>query len=345
MPTNSPSYADEAVPAQRTAASTATRIGAVADHGGLVGGVLLLEQLPARGRDHAGRLALALQDVAGRHGDRDFRARGEDRHRRLAALGGQQLVGALGRQVLRSRVAHAGDLLARQGHHRRRGLALQGDLPAFGGLDRVGRAEDQQVGDGAQRGQVLDRLVGRAVLAQADGVVGHHVDDPGLHQRAQADGRAAVVGEGQEGARIGDDAAVQGHAVHGRGHAELAHAVVDVTAGVVGRVERLHALDEGVVRAGQVGRAADHVGDRRDQLVQGRAGVDAGGVARLGLGGFGDVGVQRLEGVGRQFALHGAGEVVGLVARPSRSRPRPCGPWRRGGRCSCARPWRCRPAR
>ena len=30
------------------------------------------------------------------------------------------------------------------------------------------------------------------------------MDDPGLHQRAQTDGRAAVVGEGQEGARRTD---------------------------------------------------------------------------------------------------------------------------------------------
>jgi hypothetical protein len=37
-----------------------------------------------------------------------------------------------------------------------------------------------------------------------------------------------VVAEGEEGAAVGDEAAVQGHAVHDGGHAELAHAVVDV---------------------------------------------------------------------------------------------------------------------
>jgi hypothetical protein len=47
-------------------------------------------------------------------------------------------------------------------------------------------------------------LVGRAVFAQTDGVVGEHMDDALLHQRGHADGVAAVVAEGQEGAAIGD---------------------------------------------------------------------------------------------------------------------------------------------
>ena len=40
----------------------------------------------------------------------------------------------------------------------------------------------------------------------------------------------AVVAEGEEGAAVRDEAAVQGDAVHDRRHAELAHAVVDVAA-------------------------------------------------------------------------------------------------------------------
>ena len=41
-------------------------------------------------------------------------------------------------------------------------------------------------GHGAQAGQVLDRLVGRPVLAEADGVMRQHVDHPLAHQRAPA---------------------------------------------------------------------------------------------------------------------------------------------------------------
>jgi hypothetical protein len=77
---------------------------------------------------------------------------------------------------------------------------------------------------------VLDGLVRGAVFAQADGVVREHMDHALLHQRGHADGVAAVVAEGQEGAAVGDEAAVQRHAVHDGGHAEFAHAVVDVAA-------------------------------------------------------------------------------------------------------------------
>ena len=71
-------------------------------------------------------------------------------------------------------------VLAGQRQDRRASVLLQRDLPAFGRLDRVGRAEDQQVGDGAQGGQMLDRLVGRAVFAEADGIMGHDVDRRGM---------------------------------------------------------------------------------------------------------------------------------------------------------------------
>ena len=68
-------------------------------------------------------------------------------------------------------------------------------------------------------GEMLDRLMGRAVLAEADGVVRHHMDDADAHQRRQPDRRAAVIGEGQEGAAIGNEAAMQRDAVHRRRHA------------------------------------------------------------------------------------------------------------------------------
>ena len=53
--------------------------------------------------------------------------------------------------------------------------------------------------------ELLDRLVGRAVLAHADGVVGEDVDDRDLHDRGQPDGRAAVVAEDQEARAVGPD--------------------------------------------------------------------------------------------------------------------------------------------
>jgi hypothetical protein len=211
-------------------------------------------------------------------------------------------------------------------------FGVERQLPAFGGFHGVGRAEDHEVGNGAQGGQVLDRLVGRAVLAQADGIVGADVDHPDAHQGGQPDRRAAVVGEDQEGAAVGDHPAVQGQAVHRRRHAELAHAIVHIAPGIVGGVEDGGVLDEGVVRAGQVGRAADQFGNVGEDFLQRRARVLAGGGGRLGLLGLGDPGVQPLEGVLRQLAGDGALEDLGAWGEAARRVPRPCGPCRPCGR-------------
>ena len=72
-----------------------------------------------------------------------------------------------------------------------------------------GRAHHVEIGDGAERGQMLDRLMRRAVLAEADRVVRHDIDHALLHQRREADRRAAIIGEHEEGAAIGHDAAMQ----------------------------------------------------------------------------------------------------------------------------------------
>jgi hypothetical protein len=103
---------------------------------------------------------------------------------------------------------------------------------------------------------VLDRLVCGAVLAEADAVVREHVHDAQLHQGRHADGVAAVVGEGQEGAAVGDEPAVQRHAVHDRGHAELAHAVVDMPAAGLPRTHGAAVAEVRQVRSGEVGTAA-----------------------------------------------------------------------------------------
>ncbi len=97
---------------------------------------------------------------------------------------------------------------------------------------------------------------------------------------------------------------MQGHAVHGRSHAMLAHAVVHVAPGVVRRVEHAHALDQGIVRPGEVGRAAEHLRIGGDQGGQGRAGMHAGGVRGLVRDHPGDVGLQGLARAGGDLAAH-----------------------------------------
>ena len=200
----------------------------------------------------------AASSVARRGGDGDLGARGEQRHLRRT-LGRQQLVGAGGATVFR-RVAGAqlGQVLPGQREHARRGAGFERELPALHRLDGIAGPEHQQVGDRPQRREMLDRLVGRAVLAEADRIVGEHMDHPQAHQRGEPDRRPHIVGEHQEGAGIGNDPAVQRHSVHRRGHAVLADAVMDEAAAGVRRGERRHALRPGVVGAGEVGGPADH---------------------------------------------------------------------------------------
>ena len=98
--------------------------------------------------------------------------------------------------------------------------------PGDRGLVGVGGPHDVEAGDRAQRGQVLDRLVGRAVLAEADRVVGPDVDDRQLHQRREPHRAAHVVAEDEERAAEHPRAAVQRDAVHDRAHGVLADAEV-----------------------------------------------------------------------------------------------------------------------
>jgi hypothetical protein len=85
-----------------------------------------------------------------------------------------------------------------RGRARRVVLHLHRQPPRLGDLVGVARADHDDPGHRPQRGQVLDRLVGRPVLAHADRVVREDVDRRDLHDRGQAQRRAPVVGEDQE---------------------------------------------------------------------------------------------------------------------------------------------------
>ena len=140
-----------------------------------------------------------------------------------------------------------------------RSVFSQDRRPARGGLVGVGRPDDVETGDRPQRREVLDRLVGGAVLAQADRVVGPHVGDGQAHQGGQPHGGPHVVGERQERAAEDARAAVDGDAVHDRAHGVLADAEVQHPPGegvpgehlgraVLGQ-ERRRVVDRGVVRS------------------------------------------------------------------------------------------------
>ena len=157
--------------------------------------------------------------------------------------------------------------------------------PHHGGLGRVAGADDREVRDGAQGGQLLDRLVGRAVLAEGDGVVRPDEDRRDVHQRRESHRRAHVVAEDQERSAERPGRAVQHDAVDDRAHrvladAEVQHAPVRVAGPLVSGPllgdERLRALDRREVRFGEVGRAAPQLGELRGERVDDGAGCGAG---------------------------------------------------------------------
>ena len=59
-------------------------------------------------------------------------------------------------------------------------------------------------------GEMLDRLVRRAVLAEADRIMGEDMDHPHPHQRREPQRGPGVIGEDEEARARGDEAAVHG---------------------------------------------------------------------------------------------------------------------------------------
>ena len=149
--------------------------------------------------------------------------------------------------------------------------------------------------------------MGGAVLAQAYAVVGEHEDGGRLHQGRQADGRAHIVREDQEGGAEGDQPAVQGEAVHYGGHAVLADAEVQ---GALRFLEEIR-----LVGRAQVGRAAGEAGQRVRYQIDHLAGGLAGGHGLLEESGggieqpLGDLAAQH--GLGQLgFFGHGGGVIL-----------------------------------
>src|SRR5690606_28341596 len=150
--------------------------------------------------------------------------------------------------------------------------------------------------------------------AHAHRVVAPH--EHGLRARhgGQAHGGPHVVGEHEEGAADGQHAAVQRHAVHGRGHGVLPDAEVDLAAaGVRGALDAV-GVEGGAGVAGEVGSPGDQArhgvgerrqagpaglagGDRRTDLPGGQLDLDPGhgAAAEAGVPVGTDVGGQRVE--------------------------------------------------
>ncbi|KAI3491949.1 hypothetical protein L1887_43658 [Cichorium endivia] len=152
-------------------------------------------------------------------------------------------------------------------------LALEGDEVGARDLVSVGGTPEHEVGDGAKRDGGLDGLVGGAVLAEADRVVGGDPDDAVVRERRETHGADGVRDKVEEGAGGGDVHAVGGETVHDGAHGVLTDTVSDVLARVVaelgaGVLEVDGVAPSGEVGAGQVGGAAEELGDGVGELAE-----------------------------------------------------------------------------
>ena len=199
-----------------------------------------------------------------------------------------------------------------------RGCRLHRHPPGLGDLVRVAGPDHVEAGHRPQRGELLDRLVGRPVLAEPDRVVGEDVDHRQLHQRREPDRRAA------RSRRRRGRSTTTGAASRARGRwrwprsrargsrSAMLRPARDLGLEVVSRAVEAEA-DRG--RVGQVGRAAEHPGDpggdRVLDLVRGLAGREPLLVRR------------RSAGMSRSQPSGSSRRCIGSIWR---SRGRPCSP-------------------
>src|SRR5205085_7687489 len=168
--------------------------------------VLMLEDFPRRHRDDARLHALGDELFISLDTQTDFRARADQDDIGLAAIAAicQHISAALhafGTGVLRA--VERRHRLAAEHKHGRFVLQLHDHAPRFSHLVAVAGAQNDEAGDRAHRGQLLDGLVRRAVFADTDGVVREDVYGWNLHDRAEAYAAARVVGEDHEARTVG----------------------------------------------------------------------------------------------------------------------------------------------
>src|SRR5699024_5841759 len=112
-----------------------------------------------------------------------------------------------------------------------------------------------QIGDKAQAGGMLYRLVCGPVFAQPNGIMGENMYYPLAHQCCHPQGIEWIIGTSQKGATKRNIAAMQGNAVHDGSHAKLAYPIIDVAPKLHPVLLATHWFGPwpvGKVRAGQV---------------------------------------------------------------------------------------------
>lgn len=251
---------------------------------------LAVKDLEARHRDDTCLDAVVVGEVlGGLDTDRHLRTSREERDvRTLNFL--EDITTQRG--LLDGRALELGKVLARESENAGAVLVGEGNLVRCARLVTVGRAPDHAVRKSTEVRESLNRLVGGAVLTQADRVVGGNPDDADTRQRGETNRAGTVRDEVEEGTTVGEDGAIRGQTVHDGAHTVLADTEANVAARVVtetvgGGLEVHGTLPPRQVGAREISRPTKQLGDDGLNLAEdglgelaGRNGGIGGGVDR-----------------------------------------------------------------
>lgn len=274
--------------------------------------VLEVESLEAGHGDNTGLdVLLLLKVLGGVDGNRDLgtgRNQGD-----VGTLNLVQDVTTLG-GLLDGGALELGKVLARESDDARSVLGSQADVISTAGLVTVGRSPDHGVGESTEVSESLNRLVGRTVLTETDGVVGGNPDGSDAGESRQTNGSGSVRNEVQEGTGVGKDGTVGSETVEDSTHTVLTDTVSDVSTGVVTKTSGLglevdSLLPSGQVGASQIGGTTEELGNDTLDLAEDSLGQLSGGNGGVG----GSVDGEALLPALRKLAAQSAEEVGVLL--------------------------------
>jgi hypothetical protein len=154
--------------------------------------------------------------------------------------------------------ANRGKILS--GQHHCGGVIGNGDQFAirFGHFIRVAWTNDLHARDGPASGEMLDRLMRRAIFAQPDRVVRENVQHRLVHDAGQTHRRAHVIREDEERSAVWPQSG-QRQSIADRRHRMFANAKMKIASavGIGTELAELVTLHHGVIRGRQIRRAAD----------------------------------------------------------------------------------------
>src|SRR4030095_4313019 len=131
------------------------------------------------------------------------------------------------------------------------------DPPRFTYVSGSGGTNYKEMWNRTQRSEVLDRLVCRSILTQSDRVVREDVNDLHFRECGQAYCGSHVIGKCQKRSAKWNQPATQRDSYQCRTHRVFAHSKMQNSSVVGASSKTMAALDVGVVRNSEIGRATN----------------------------------------------------------------------------------------